>query len=216
MKRCLQNQYRIPYGGFWCFVHPVSGAKLGARNWNNLIKEIKNHHKAMNYPIGLNFEQWVEAQICQSQPNECENCTESGNRIRVDPLSYDTVLRGTNVLVHLMAQKALHMVGLADDPLVNQEEAERRSEICVKCPYNVSYRKPCRYDCGPLKAMVALVKGSRTTNHEGALQSCAVCGCAAAAHVWVVLPLLAKGLNEEHKLKFKEAEKETGCWKIVS
>jgi hypothetical protein len=99
--------------------------------------------------------------------------------------------------------------------LVDESEAFRRAELCVKCPNNVSVEMPCGSLCGELKTLVALLVGSKSTPYDERLKSCAICACYNSVAVWVPLDVQTADLTEEQRSQFQLAAETVGCWKSL-
>lgn len=85
--------------------------------------------------------------------------------------------------------------------LVDQSEAERRAEICAKCPMQIS-ASGC-WGCKGIAGMLPAIAGARKTSYDPQLKACGVCGCYNA--VAVHLPKEGQGGDG---LEFPE-----WCWK---
>lgn len=85
------------------------------------------------------------------------------------------------------------MVGYAKTGFqpVSQSEANRRASLCASC-HNNQFGKGCR-GCG-VQGLRRLIKGHRSTPYDGALKTCALCGCDNQASVWI--PLKAFGYTQ--------------------
>jgi hypothetical protein len=96
-------------------------------------------------------------------------------------LSFERILQGITSLKN-MAVEALK----GGTPYVDQDEAERRADICSRCNFNMA--SPFCMGCGGARKIIELVgqvKGSRSTSLDHRLQNCGVCGCRCDAIVHV-------------------------------
>ena len=200
MKLSVKRWSSVPHGGKWWFVYPDTGHTITGRNHDDIMAEAKAHANANNLPIGLLFEDQVEDWICQAMPNACVDC-DDGKPIRVPHLTMGDVERGTKVaLRHWMNNREL----------VSEEEANRRAVVCVKCPYNRSFAKPCGGLCGFLKDVVRSLIGAKGTKHDGKLHACGICHCWLASAIWVPLNIQCPDVTSEMKELF---HKLSNCWK---
>jgi hypothetical protein len=85
--------------------------------------------------------------------------------------------------------------------LVAQEEAERRAEICAKCPMQIP-TSGC-WGCKGIAGLLPQIAGAKTTSFDLQLSACGVCGCYNA--VSVHLPL---SVQQDANLDFPSY-----CWK---
>lgn len=199
MRLRLEFPNRIPYGGYWRYIQPGTGQSISAVTWDNLLNNIRDHRKANGIPVGLGFEEEVEQAVCREHPDECvgydETCPRKKN------LTLSDIVAGTRVMMSFFA---------SGRKLVSREEAERRAQICLKCPYNMTFSKPCSGVCPELKSVVMSITDSVGTQYDSKLNSCTVCGCFLQAAIWMPLENQCKGVNELQKKQFSNAE---GCWK---
>jgi len=200
MKR-IKIPSQIPYGGEYRLNIPEIGMVGNGMNFEALLRSIREWRRANSMPIGLDFENEVEREVCAKYSVECDD--HPTTKPRKQRLSLATVLRGTNVLLSFK---------LAGSPYVSQEEANRRAAICAACVWNQDYAKPCGGNCGGLKEVVSKIIGHAKTDYDDRLKSCGICGCVAQAHCWLPLEFLAKGVTSDMREQFAAVE---NCWKKV-
>jgi len=204
----MQSRQRIPYGGGIYLNFPERGIVGEGTNYDMVRTRVLEYRKANSIPIGLGFEDDLEQAICERYPAECE-CVDP-NMPRVRELSMHQIVNGTTTLARISAQRATALIGLSASPFVSQEEANRRAQICQKCPFNTTFRKPCTGLCPEIRDVVMAVKGNRSTPYDQETKSCSICGCYTAAHIWIDLTIMAQGLSELEKQQFANVP---GCWK---
>lgn len=197
----LHNFNRIPYGGAYVLNVPDKGIVGYGMNFPALLRSIREWRRANSIPVGLGFEAEVESVVCEKYPAECDD--DSIPKPHKTKLSVATVLHGTKVLLAFK---------LAGSPYVDQAEAERRAAICVACPWNQDYAKPCGGACGGLREVVTAIVGGRKTLADDRLRACSVCGCVNAAHIHLPLEILAKGVTDEMRKQFASVP---NCWKQI-
>lgn len=194
----------MPYGGTWNFTDPHSGQQFSHYQLEGLLDKIRAHRLANGFPIGLEFEKEVEQQLCLNHAQECDDLPE-GLPYRTN-LTLQDVIRGSSVMMRFYAQ---------GKPMVSREEAERRAAICVKCPLNDNYSKPCSVGiCKELKDIVSAVVGHTGTRFDVDLKSCRICRCLNQASIWLELDTQCPSLTDEMKTQFKYAKEKWGCWKV--
>jgi hypothetical protein len=212
MKMRWISRIRAPYGGEVRWQDPITSVVCVGTTYEMLMDRAYAQRKANGVPTGLAFESEIEESLCRDYPAECE-----GGDPRVPrryTLGFDVVLRGTKVLLAVIAEQAKHLIGLAQSPLVEQQTAEYRAMVCANCPMNTDFMRGCTR-CEDVLNLVRQIKGSRTTRHDKQLKACQICGCSTEAHVWVRLDLLAKGVTQEMKTQFAAMNEINGCWKQV-
>lgn len=169
-----------PPGGAYVFTQLESGFRFRQVAFLDLVKEIKDHRKANNFPLGPNFEADVEDASCREMlqmfPNY-EGCLdETGGRAAYKGRSWSLsdVRHFLNVMAAWISKGA---------QFVPQEEAERRAHICIGCPENVQLAA-C-LGCSGVSSAVSAIKGSRHTSVDDRLRTCNACGCQLAVKCWM-------------------------------
>lgn len=198
----LKSTSHVPPKG-WSYTHPESGAVIKGQTFGEWMRAIRDHHKANNYPIGLLFEADVQDRFCRglgdAQGEFCEAVpVGQGNYpIRERRIGLDEVKRFISVMAAWIK---------SGEPFVEQEEAERRGEVCAGCFYNQE-ATGCR-SCAGVAGLLAEVIGSRRTKVDSALKFCQICGCAQALSVHVPLAPQLSALTDEQLKAFP-----IFCWK---
>mgnify|MGYP006270111269 CR=1 FL=1 len=194
----------IPPGGY-SFTCPETGYRFsGYHNADELYRQIEAHYRANDIPLPDNWRELVEDQMCQRLPaGWCQYDDGTPAAGITEGLSFDRIMQGITSLSNMAAEAAK-----GGDPFVDQDEAEKRADICTRCFYNV----PSGFcmGCGGARVildMVAKVKGNRTTSKDGALQNCGVCGCRNDAIVHVKRNILLSGENPDTTNK-----RPAWCW----
>lgn len=208
MKFCVKDRNRVPYGGMYRARHPESGILLREPGYESLEKAMKEHCRANNYPIGLEFDNQLEDWVCKEMPDECEPC-KGDLPMRPRQIHMDDVLRGMTAIAGIIGARIKQLFG-GDSPFVSQEEAERRAAICSKCIYNVKFKTPCSGVCPELRQLIGLIRGSRSTPYDNDLMACGVCGCATSTSVWVRMDIQDKALTPQMRDVFGKIDY---CWK---
>ena len=203
MRMRLVQPGRVPYGGSFAINRPDLGMVGTGTTFDMLERNVRAYRRANGIPTGLGFAEELEGQICVLYSAECE-ITDT-----ILPLSrrltLDDVVAGTKVLAAFKA---------AGSPLVPKEEAVRRAEICSRCKLCVPFPKPCNGICASLKEWVDKLVGGYTTPYDEDPRACSVCHCFYSWHVRVPYEYLNRGLDDEQRAIFQEANKLFGCWKI--
>jgi hypothetical protein len=199
----LKNTNRIPYGGRYYVTDPLTQIEVMAINFDSLMERVKEERRAMSAPIGLGLGDEVEQWVCAKYPDECSGFNPSLPNRRTT-LGLSDILNGTKVMLSLWRSGGV---------LVDRVEAERRASICVKCPYNVTFSKPCGGLCPELENLVSGIVSHQGTQFDRELRSCGICGCFLQAAIWVPLENQCSGLSGFQKEQFQTIRRELPCWK---
>jgi hypothetical protein len=162
------------------------------------------YRRANTIPIGLDFDDELESQFCSKYPAECEINKRALGVSLVAPGLYD-VVRGSMVMVNHAAHGGA---------LVAQDEANRRAEICYKCPLRAQMTLPCARCMSALESVVNVITGSHSTPFDERLSACSICKCYISASVWLPLETQCVGVTEEQKERFTFAKEAFNCWKL--
>lgn len=165
-----------------------------------LMTRIYAERKANGIPCGLEFEDEVERDLCRDYPAECQLDDPRFPRKR-NWLSFHEIIAGTKLLLKFK---------VSGSPVVAQEEAERRANICASCPFNVEFQRPCAGLCGELYSLVQSIIGNLHVSQESKVKSCQLCGCYLGAAVWLPVDLQRSVLSEHQLEQFDSVD---FCWK---
>lgn len=107
-------------GGYWIWRHSETGHVVRHSNYTGCRNEVRTFLRANNYPIGSNFEQEFEENLCANgAPNLCEEF--------IPP----TLLEKMSTFA-----RALYKAGKQwREPLVTPEVLQERRDICSQCNY---------------------------------------------------------------------------------
>lgn len=188
-----------PPGGAFFYSQLESGFRFKQIAFSDLIKEVKDHRKANNFPIGPNFEAEVEDASCreliQMFPDYRGCVDETG-----DTAVYKGRKWGLADVRHFLNTMASWISKGAK--FVEQDEANRRAEICSRCPMNVQLAG-C-LGCSGVANMVQSIKGARRTPYDDRLRTCGACACQLSAKIWLDKEVMRRDGVEYHP----------DCWMI--
>lgn len=171
--------------------------------FNNLYDRAVAYRRSNSIPIGLDFEDEIESAVCEKYPQECEVNRRTLGVPNIAPGLYD-VVRGSVVMMNHKAHGS---------QLVEQEEANRRAQICFNCPLRAQMTLPCSRCISALENVVQIITGSHSTPHDERLSACGICKCFIAASVWLPLETQCIGVDPEMREKFAFAKEHFNCWK---
>lgn len=172
------------------FQDPDTGRKLVAVDRKSLVRHIVAYRAQNQLPIIERLDLVLENYLCE-QPMNRHACQEISDKDSRGLLYY---VKGGIKLIRQMLYKSY----------AQQEEADRRSAICVTCKYNKADPSPAYPKW--LAEVVTKSIGSRRSLHHDKLYTCSVCDCPLAAKVWYG----AKDLEIPHDQLTKM--REVGCW----
>lgn len=199
MKMAVTIRNQIPHGGGWKYRDPSNGVLITGTTWDQIMSNVRAYRRANGIPIGLGFEDEIEQELCRNHPEECTNYDENYPRKR--SLTLSDIIAGSKVMMAFYA---------SGKELVPREEAERRAQICLKCPFNQHFAKTCYGICPELKNVVSAVINHVGTQYDADLHSCTVCGCFIQASVWLPLSTQCHGVDQTQKNQFSNVP---NCWK---
>lgn len=201
-----RNPQEVPHGSFFRYKDPDSGMELKSPYYTTAKSMAVKHRRANNYPIGINWDNDFDENICRNTPHlPCIDL--NPNTINLDQtLTLADIVRGTYAIARFK---------LAGSPLVPHKEAEDRAAICSQCPHNIPFVKPCRGICEELKEIVTGMIGGASTSKDSLLHSCAICKCYNAAQVHVPLEFLRMSVTQEMDEKWPKVgpNYNFNCWK---
>lgn len=197
----MAKKQRVPYGGLWTPKDPLTGQVLTGTTFTQVLAKAVAARKANGLPIGLGFEAEVEQWCCAAQPSECVDVDPL--RPRRKRLTLDDVVRAAKVMFSFKSRGGR---------LVSPAEAERRAQVCLRCPMNSGYIRPCSV-CHELGDLVRSITGGGQTTVDAKLHVCHVCGCALQAAVWMELEDQCKGVTAEQAKEFAYMAGVADCWK---
>lgn len=198
----LKDTATIPPGG-WRYIHRETGAVIHGQTYRELIAAVVDFHKANNFPIGLLFESAVQDQMCRAIGEGMDQfCSAVPREHQAYPLTTRKI-GATEIKAFLKVMKEWAKTG---EPMVSQEEAERRAEICASCPMNIE-ATGCR-TCQGIAAYAAEIGGVRKTRLDSSLKTCSVCGCFLRVAISFPLAPQMSILTDEQRQAFPSF-----CWK---
>lgn len=200
IKMKLKARNRIPYGGGYNILDPLTGIRVAAVTWDHLMTKVRDERRANSAPMGLELEDEVEAWACIAHPDEADVVDERLPKRR--SLGLDDVMRGTAVLASFKA---------AGSPLVLQAEADRRAATCARCPMNIMWSQSCSI-CGKVESAVMALVGPVRTASDQQLYACSICGCSLKAAVHLPNHILNMANDAEMNRAFELAAEAFNCW----
>lgn len=187
LKFCYNNKTSVPSGGWWV---TWEGQGVRGGDWGNLVANCHKLTVSLGKVPPPDLSRQVEHALCTRLAGNT-NCVPCSKGKQV--LGFGAIVRWVKAMYHFAKENKFE--------LVTQDEAERRAEICAKCPLQIS-TSGC-WGCKGIAGMLPAIAGARKTSFDAQLKACGVCGCYNA--VSVHLPLDAQ---QDSSLEFPDY-----CWK---
>lgn len=185
-------------GRHFRYRHAETGHVSDARDWYSWMTACKAHRRANGLPIPADFAATAEEQLCEQLPPEwCAQEQEGASRV-------DTGFSLSDVTDWI---KAVATRFFTSQPLVSQDEANRRARICSQCNYNMD-AGGCGGGCAKLVKYLTPGMLTKFTPFDGLLKACGVCRCALRVMVHFPLSVLESNETSEKQDLFP-----SWCWR---
>ena len=188
------------------YLVPETQIILQGPTYNALLGAVLKHLRANDLPQPPDLEEWIEDAFCRASPAQCH----PAGMVRAERASdFSTVELLKRFFRCLLAAVKRHKT-----PIVDQQEADRRSEICANCTKNTTI-KGC-WGCGRLLSFVVSVIGQRKSRFHERLKGCGVCGCENSTSVWVHIDIHNQCSGElEYPKQVNPSDPQSPpCWKL--
>jgi hypothetical protein len=152
----------VPPGGFHYFQGDV---KITGENLGDLYRAVMAHRNQNEIPSANTVED-VNNYLCGQWPDFCHN---------VDMVSVQLIPQSINVkqlLDDIQTWAKNILSSQSPHPLVGDELAETRSQICGRCPNNVNWRGGCGSCVVATDRLSASVRQARETASSSVLGGC--------------------------------------------
>lgn len=184
-----RNPKIVPPGSRWKYTEPANGVPIEANHMKAFLSAAFKMREANGLYTGTGWEEEVLDLMCQQHPEF--DCMEVGVPDR--PFTLADIRRFGVSVANWIA---------SGGQWVSQEEADRRSSICLTCPHNTTVTG-C-WGCHGIMDWLVSILGGRKTANDAHLHGCDICSCALRAKVH--LPL---GVIDNSGLETKLPE---WCW----
>lgn len=209
MNCTLKSKTTVPPDGFR-YMQPETGVTRDGQSLSGTITMVIEHRKSNHLERQSPEEvaEDVERQICQRvPPNFCND--PDCSVVREDRITKDYLVAGTLALLEWIKASAT-----GKTPFVEQTEANRRAAICARCFLNSGKTEKCS-GCKAgerLREAMGVTIGERTTDRDGVLDACRVCGCLNRVTVWFSAEILRGNMTDAMREKYRQVP---GCWKAL-
>jgi hypothetical protein len=179
----LVNQNTVPPGEF-PYVIPQTGFKVHGHTLNQAYDKTRDHLTANGLPVHPNLRAIIEDCVCQKLGYPvCEEEDPIKRFKSTLMLTWEVLKAGTTSLGSWI---------LAGKPMVHQAQADARSEVCVRCPANVSPQGCAPCQLGALANLINSIVGTAKASRTGQLRACSCCGCGLEVKVFIPLEHITK------------------------
>lgn len=190
LRFCYPKKTDVPTGGWYI---EWEGQTVRGGDWWDLVSNCQKLTLSLGKVPAPDLPLQVENGLCARMAGnpDCIPCSKVKQSI-----GFGAIVRWVRAMYTFATQ--------AKFELVSQDEAERRAEICAKCPMQIS-TSGC-WGCKGIAGMLPAIAGARKTSYDPQLKACGVCGCynAVAVHI-------PKEVQGSDGLEFPE-----WCWKKPS
>jgi len=179
---CLSRKNTVPPQGFWCEC-PLDPEVIVGGDYDDLISRCAKHLESVGIVPPVNLALLVQDSLCRRLAGYegCIPCSQVKQTI-----GFMEIVRW----VHAMWAFATN----SGFQCVEQEEAERRAEICAACPNQIS-TSGC-WGCKGIAGLLPAIAGARKTSRDSQLKACGVCGCFNQVSVHIPIDVQgSEGLN---------------------
>jgi hypothetical protein len=162
-----------PPGG-WKYLVPETGLQLSSASFQGLATNVRAHLTANKIPIPESFLKWLGNEVCSQNEGMHNICGKTPKKQPAGMLA--------NLSPSSLGRFSRTMMGVVRSRrFVTQDEANRRAEICMGCPLNVTVGG-CQ-GCFSFIHEVRKLLTNITT--EAKPDFCGACGCDLQLKVWI-------------------------------
>lgn len=198
----LLDRETMPPGGYTYF-QADTNTRITSPTLRELGEAVIRHRQSNNIPTG-NLDAVMlecENQLCATSPPGI--CRDVQGQLIANGvnLTLEDVKRGTATLVDWF---------LHGREKVDRNVATQRAKTCASC-----YANKDPVGCGSCSANVLReiadkIVGGDSTDYDGFLKACAICGCQTRAKIWLPLNLLRRHMPEDQVARFP-----AHCWLLT-
>jgi hypothetical protein len=154
----------VPPGGFHYFQGDV---RLSADTIEGLYKKVEDY-RAENGVPNMSTRDDVNWYICGQWPEFCHQLEE------VSPSVAKLASGPVELLADIQVWSKNLVSSVRPHPLVGDELAEARAQICAKCPFNINWKSGCGSCIVAADRLCASIRQARDTQSSPTLGGCKV------------------------------------------
>lgn len=190
LKFCYRSKTSVPPLG-WLVTW--EGQEVYGGDWGDLINNCYKLTVSLGKVPPVDLSEQIEDILCKRLAGN-RNCVPCSSMPK-QSIGFSQIVRWVKAMYQFAIQNKFEPV--------DQEEANRRAEICAKCPLQIS-TSGC-WGCKGIAGMLPSIAGARKTPHDPQLKACGVCGCYNAVSVHIPV-----SVQQDGHLNFPDY-----CWKKV-
>lgn len=175
-----------PPGG-WRYKHPETGWWTTGGHFDDLVSKAVQYRKDNHLPVGTNFEDDVQHQLCG--PLGPEWCAGALPALHPGGFTFKALIQGTKTLVDWALNGGQ----------VSLDEADRRAVVCSTCPMNQDSQGCETCNSEQVADLVAKMAFKGEIPHGRYLRSCAICQCKLAIKVRVPLDIIQRNMPDDQQ-----------------
>ena len=187
MTRLLKSLNVTPPGG-WRYIDPDTRYQYNRRyaSFEALLAHIRRyraHNRLRPIPrLRFTVQEWL---CCQSKMERF--CREIHERRTIKQYFKGAVAAAKMLLGDI-------------DPLVEQEIADKRAQICIRCKFNeIPTERTLLEELTDQK--IQEVVGDKSTSYDRNLYMCSICSCPLRAKVHIIQEIVEEALSDEEKYR---------------
>jgi hypothetical protein len=200
----------------WKYRVPETGQEFtNLPSLESVIDAVWQHYRANGYsaPSREELTNRIEEYVCQRVPAYCGDpeaiAKEEAERGVPKDLraTFHTVMRGLSTMLRFAG---------SGWKKVDQSLAEKRAQVCVKCPKNISRVDCTNCNLSTIRDKIISMVGKSTTSVDERLLVCKICLCENKAKVHFPLSALLPSVIPEEKKELEAVRTSDGqpCWMI--
>jgi hypothetical protein len=190
--------------GACSYLVPHTGIRVQENDILTLVRTVRQHLDVNGFQTAVITREEIEDAWCRELVIKHYDCCEEypTPKIGERTITLSDVVRFT---------RTMFKNAVGGFKRVDQDEAERRADICVRCPMNFSIGGcgACS-GSGAAAAAIGSLIGDRKTSVDENLQSCKICGCFNKVQVWFPMEDLQAGMEQNIRDLLPD-----NCWKKV-
>lgn len=184
MKKILSRiiQGRVMPGGW----HVMTDNKVGGKTridgdtLPDVLEHLISYRLDNVIPLGDPLKD-IEEYVCGNWPDFCHKVFGATVVVNVNLPSQPTRTLLDRIIIWIEAQTK----NLSPEVLVTRDEAQRRAEICERCPMNVKWKESCSTCNENISRLVSVMRLGQSLPRDKKLLACSAFGHENRAAVWL-------------------------------
>lgn len=132
MPNRLKNRTLVPPPGMFIYINPEDGWRIESHAFNVLESKAKEYRRINNYPIGSQWSEDFEDNVCKNHPE--------GTCFKYEPLTLEQKAKSATLALFNWAKRGFKVR--------TEEEINQIKAICETCSYYNGQRGLFKVACG--------------------------------------------------------------------